>query len=76
MKKVNRFIALFLTAAFLFNSANYEVIAEEVSEQIQNYKVMQAQDTETQVESTQEEVQASEKEESKIETADCQGICQ
>lgn len=68
MKKVNRFIALFLTAAFLFNSANYEVIAEEVSEQIQNYKLIQTQDTETQVESTQEEDQTCEKEESNIET--------
>ncbi len=68
MKKVKKFIALFLTATFLFNSANYEVIAEEVSEQIQKYKVMQTQNTEIQMESTQEEIQTGEKEESETET--------
>ena len=40
MKKANKFLALILTAILLFNSVNYEVIADEVSEQIQKYKVM------------------------------------
>lgn len=68
MKKANKFLALILTATLLFNSVNYEVIAEEVSEQVQKYKVMQAQNIETQVASTQEELQTTEKEETKIET--------
>lgn len=68
MKKANKFLALILTATLLFNSVNYEVIAEEVSEQVQKYKVMQAQNIETQVASTQEELQTTEKEEPKIET--------
>jgi hypothetical protein len=68
MKKANKFLALILTATLLFNFVNYEVIAEEVSEQVQKYKVMQAQNIETQVASTQEELQTTEKEETKIET--------
>ncbi len=53
MKKIKKMISAVLSVTLLINSVNYDVIAAEVSEKIQEYKERQTQDEVTQTEETQ-----------------------
>ena len=37
MSKINRTVALLLSAAFMFNSVNYDVVVKAITENVQEY---------------------------------------